>query len=49
MSPVHAATQATRDDRTVPQVPYPPADLVLRLGKEIVVDWQLPSDMERKN
>ena len=49
MSPVPTATQARRVAQTVPQVPYPPADLVLRLGKEIVVDWQLPSDMERKN
>jgi hypothetical protein len=30
-------------------VPYPLADLVLLLGKEIVVDWQLPSDADRKS
>jgi hypothetical protein len=30
-----------------PQLPYPTADLLRRLAKEIVVDWQLPSDLER--
>jgi hypothetical protein len=29
--------------------PYPTADLLLQLSKEIVVDWQLPSDLEHKN
>ncbi len=29
--------------------PYPTADLLLQLSKEIVVDWQMPSDLERKN
>lgn len=44
---------ATRDrdiERTVPVPPYPTADLMVGLvglAKEIVVDWQMPSDLER--
>ena len=49
MSPVPAATHAKRADRTVPQLPSPPADLLLAFAKEIVVDWQLPADMQRTN
>ena len=49
MSPVPAVTHTRRVDRTVPQPSCPPADLYLAFGKEIVVDWQLPSDMEHKN
>ena len=32
-----------------PTSPYPISDLLLQLSKEIVVDWQMPSDLERKN
>ena len=50
MSPV---STARRDQGGVPVVPYPlpypTADLLLQLSKEIVVDWQMPSDLERKN
>ena len=49
MSPVPAADQAQRTDRKVPPAPYPAADLFLAFAKEMVVDWQLPSDMERTN
>lgn len=54
MSPV---STARRDQSAVPVMPrplpypisaYPTADL-LQFSKEIVVDWQLPSDLERKN
>jgi hypothetical protein len=46
MSPVPTATRDQNRDRPVP-LPYPTADLLGRLAKEIVVDWQLPSDLER--
>jgi hypothetical protein len=50
MSPV---STAKRDQSgaplTPPPSPYPTADLLLQLSKEIVVDWQMPSDLERKN
>ena len=56
MSP---ASTARRTQSGVPLVPrplpypterpYPTADLLLLLSKEIVVDWQMPSDLERKN
>lgn len=50
MSPV---STARRDQNGVhgvpPPLPYPTADLLLQLSKEIVVDWQMPSDLERKN
>ena len=50
MSPV---STARRDQSGVqvmpPPLPYPTADLLLQLSKEIVVDWQMPSDLERKN
>ncbi|HVL05306.1 MAG TPA: hypothetical protein VM388_04930 [Acidimicrobiales bacterium] len=50
MSPVSTATW----DRTgfavlARPLPYPTADLPLQLPKEIVVDWQLPADGDRKN
>jgi len=48
MSPVTTATREQSGVRVVP-LPYPTADLLVRLAKEIVVDWQLPSDMERKS
>jgi hypothetical protein len=42
-----------RDGRRVgvlaPPVPYrPPLDLLVALSREIVVDWQLPTDVDRK-
>ena len=50
MSP---ASTATKDQGGIPvmprPLPYPTADLLLQLSKEIVVDWQMPSDLERKN
>jgi hypothetical protein len=50
MSPVPTATKDQFGDRAVPRpLPYPTADLLLQLSKEIVVDWQMPSDLERKN
>jgi hypothetical protein len=30
-------------------LPYPTADLLRQISKEIVVDWQMPSDLEHKN
>ena len=30
-------------------LPHPSADLLRQLSKEIVVDWQMASDPERKN
>ncbi|HTJ76334.1 MAG TPA: hypothetical protein VL337_13330 [Acidimicrobiales bacterium] len=31
-----------------PPVPYqPPLDLIVALSREIVVDWQLPTDVDR--
>ena len=33
----------------VPPLPRPTADLLRQLSKEIVVDWQMPTDLERKN
>ncbi len=47
MSPAPTLTRDRHDARPVP-LPYPTADLLLRLTREIVVDWQLPSDQERK-
>lgn len=50
MSPVSTAIRDPFGDLTVPRpVPYPAADQLLQLSKEIVVDWQMPSDQERKN
>lgn len=50
MSPPQTATRGLFDDRAVERpLPYPTADLLLQLSKEIVVDWQMPSDLERKN
>ena len=46
MSP---ASTAMRDHRGYPVLPRPTADLLRQLSKEIVVDWQMPSDQERKN
>lgn len=43
MSPAPTATPAQRADRKLPLLPYPPADLLRDMAKEIVVDWQLPT------
>jgi len=47
MSSLPIATREKYEIRPVP-MPYPTADLLARLAKEMVVDWQLPSDLERK-
>ena len=50
MSPVSTATRDEYGAPAVPRpLPYPTADLLLQLSKEIVVDWQMPTDLERKN
>ena len=50
MSPVPTASPDQFVDRAMPRpLPYPTADLLLQLSKEIVVDWQLPPDLDRKN
>jgi hypothetical protein len=52
MSPV---STARRDQSGVPPLPYPTAqpyptaDLLRQLSKEIVVDWQMPADHDRKH
>jgi len=50
MSP---ASTAMRNESGYPvepgPLPYPTADLLRQLSKEIVVDWQMSSDLERKN
>ena len=49
MSPVPSATREQPDGRSVPILPYPTLDMILGAAKEIVVDWQLPPDMERRS
>ena len=50
MSPVSTAIRDQRGAPVMPRpLPYPTADLLRQLSKEIVVDWQMPSDVERKN
>ena len=50
MSPASTATTHSFEDRAVPRpLPYPTADLILWISKEIVVDWQMPADLDRKN
>ena len=49
MSPVPAVTRDRPSDRTVPVTPYPTADVIIGMAKEIVVDWQMPAELERKN
>ncbi|HUR22517.1 MAG TPA: hypothetical protein VMZ73_01460 [Acidimicrobiales bacterium] len=47
MSPVQTATNDQFDHRAASRpLPYT-ADLLRQLSKEIVVDWQLPTDLER--
>ncbi len=47
-SPVSMATGVQTRVQAVSPLPYPTTDLLLRLAREIVVDWQLPSDLERE-
>jgi hypothetical protein len=50
MSPASTARREKSGAPAEPRpLPYPTADLLLQLSKEIVVDWQMPSDLERKN
>ncbi len=50
MSPMTTAMRDQNGDRSVPRpLPYPTADLLVSLSREIVVDWQLPSDSDRRN
>ena len=49
MSPIPTATREQGGVGTGPVVPYPSMELLRELAKEIVVDWQLPADMERKS
>jgi hypothetical protein len=48
MSPASTVTREQSGVRT-PKPPYPPRDVLLRLAREIVVDWQLPSESDRKS
>jgi hypothetical protein len=48
MSPAPTATRDQYRVRPAP-LPIPTTDLLLRLAKEIVVDWQMPSDLERQS
>jgi hypothetical protein len=51
MSPATTAVRDPNGDRSVPRpLPAPAAELLLlTLSREIVVDWQLPSDHDRQN
>lgn len=50
MSPASTASREQVGTPVLPRpLPYPAADLLLPLSKEIVVDWQLPADAERRN
>ena len=49
MSPVPMAIRGENRGRPVPVQPFPSPDSFLSMAKEIVVDWQLPADTERKN
>lgn len=49
MSPAPAVTRDRESDRSDSVAPFPTADVLAVMAKEIVVDWQLPSDVEQKN
>lgn len=49
MAPVPTVTREQLGVRTVPVLPYRPSEVVVGPVKEIVVDWQLPADSERKS
>lgn len=49
MSPASTATREQAGGSGSPRPLASPLADLLQLSKEIVVDWQLPSDLERKN
>ena len=49
MSPVPTATPDQSGGRPAPVQPLPMADIYRIMAKEMVVDWQLSSDLERQN
>jgi hypothetical protein len=49
MSPVPTATREQPGERRPLPLPYPTADVLSQLAKEIVVDWQLPADQQHRN
>ena len=50
MSPASTAMRDQSGYSLLPSpLPHPSADLLRQLSKEIVVDWQMASDPERKN
>lgn len=50
MSPATTAIRDPNGDRSVTRpLPYPIAEGHTSLPREIVVDWQLPADPDRKN
>jgi hypothetical protein len=48
MSPGATVTREQSGSRIAPSLPYPPGEFLLGLAKEMVVDWQLPSESDRK-
>jgi hypothetical protein len=49
MSPGWTATREQAGARTAPSPSAPPLDVLLGLANEVVVDWQLPPDLDKKN
>jgi hypothetical protein len=49
MAPVQTVTRQQIDLRAVPVPALPILDLLFAAAKEIVVDWQMPSDAVRKS
>lgn len=49
MSPAPMATREERDPRPAQSAWYPPPELLQGPAKEMVVDWQLPSESDRKS
>ncbi len=47
MSPVPTATREQSGVRSAPVLPSTPLELLLGPAREIVVDWQMPSDTDR--
>lgn len=47
MSPASTAIREQPGERHPLPLPYPTADLLSQLAREIVVDWQLPADHRR--
>jgi hypothetical protein len=47
MSPVPTAIREENGSRPVPVPLFAIDDLFMALAKEMVVDWQIPADMER--